>query len=207
MRRGFTLIELLVVIAIIAILAAILFPVFAKAREKARQSSCLNNVKQLSLAVMQYVQDYDERTPPGAAVDMNAHSHPWASAVPYIKNVQVFVCPSDSLKNTCSAQAGLAGYWGTEWSTFACSYGYANRCGNTSMGTIAIPAETLMMCEMTERPYADYTSSAAAPYYMNQTYVRYTAALRHNDGMNIGYWDGHAKWANGQSLGQIRISP
>ena len=63
MRRGFTLIELLVVIAIIAILAAILFPVFARAREKARQTACLNNVKQLSLAVMQYTQDYDEILP------------------------------------------------------------------------------------------------------------------------------------------------
>ena len=62
-RRGFTLIELLVVIAIIAILAAILFPVFAKAREKARQTSCLNNVKQLTLAMMQYAQDHDERWP------------------------------------------------------------------------------------------------------------------------------------------------
>jgi len=65
MRRGFTLIELLVVIAIIAILAAILFPVFARAREKARQSSCLSNVKQLDLAVQMYIQDYDEMLPYG----------------------------------------------------------------------------------------------------------------------------------------------
>ncbi|MEN6404264.1 MAG: prepilin-type N-terminal cleavage/methylation domain-containing protein, partial [Armatimonadia bacterium] len=63
MKRGFTLIELLVVIAIIAILAAILFPVFAKAREKARQTSCLNNCKQLGTAIVQYCQDYDERMP------------------------------------------------------------------------------------------------------------------------------------------------
>ncbi|MGE5530650.1 MAG: prepilin-type N-terminal cleavage/methylation domain-containing protein, partial [Bacteroidota bacterium] len=62
-RRGFTLIELLVVIAIIAILAAILFPVFAKAREKARQSSCLSNTKQIGLSMMQYIQDYDEQLP------------------------------------------------------------------------------------------------------------------------------------------------
>ncbi len=63
MRKGFTLIELLVVIAIIAILAAILFPVFAKAREKARQTSCLSNMKQIGLASMMYAQDYDERLP------------------------------------------------------------------------------------------------------------------------------------------------
>src|SRR5215216_4432933 len=62
-RRGFTLIELLVVIAIIAILAAILFPVFARARENARRTSCLSNLKQLSLGIMQYTQDYDERLP------------------------------------------------------------------------------------------------------------------------------------------------
>ncbi|MGE5531121.1 MAG: DUF1559 domain-containing protein, partial [Bacteroidota bacterium] len=101
MRRGFTLIELLVVIAIIAILAAILFPVFAKAREKARQSSCLSNVKQLSLAMMQYVQDYDESFPmawcyfgtPEAMQIWKIH------VAPYVKNTQVFVCPSCGIFN------------------------------------------------------------------------------------------------------------
>ena len=87
MRRGFTLIELLVVIAIIAILAAILFPVFAKAREKARQSSCLSNVKQLGLAMMQYAQDYDERLPMYAD---GGYRYNWDVAIePYLKNSQV----------------------------------------------------------------------------------------------------------------------
>lgn len=86
-KTGFTLIELLVVIAIIAILAAILFPVFARARENARRSSCMSNMKQIGLGVMQYLQDYDERYMP-------EHDE-WVDAVqPYIKSKQIFRCPS-----------------------------------------------------------------------------------------------------------------
>src|SRR6056297_3095 len=87
---GFTLIELLVVIAIIAILAAILFPVFARAREKARQTSCLSNVKQLGLGVMMYAADYDERLPARSIGGVG-----WYGLLqPYIKNWQVIICPS-----------------------------------------------------------------------------------------------------------------
>ncbi len=97
-RTGFTLIELLVVIAIIAILAAILFPVFAQARDKARSTQCLSNLKQIGLAMLQYTQDYDERFPPSRfanATDGNRNT-PWSVTVfPYVKNVGVFRCPSD----------------------------------------------------------------------------------------------------------------
>jgi prepilin-type N-terminal cleavage/methylation domain-containing protein/prepilin-type processing-associated H-X9-DG protein len=113
-RSGFTLIELLVVIAIIAILAAILFPVFAQAREKARQTSCLSNMKQINLATVQYIQDFDETWPIAIAGDPNANTQAtalrpvgdlttfgpitrsWApnAIQPYIKSLQVWTCPS-----------------------------------------------------------------------------------------------------------------
>jgi len=108
-RRGFTLIELLVVIAIIAILAAILFPVFAQAREKARQTSCTSNLKQIGLAFKMYIQDYDEKWPqcdpfpggPNTPGTMGSHGRDfgwdgWISnaLIPYTKNQAIYVCPS-----------------------------------------------------------------------------------------------------------------
>ena len=98
-RSAFTLIELLVVIAIIAILAAILFPVFARARENARRSSCQSNLKQISLGVLQYVQDYDEKFP-GIIVQGGSATNPpygWADTIqPYLKSIQIYQCPSDT---------------------------------------------------------------------------------------------------------------
>jgi prepilin-type N-terminal cleavage/methylation domain-containing protein len=111
-RRGFTLIELLVVIAIIAILASILFPVFARARENARRTSCVSNLKQIGLGMMQYVQDYDEAYPPSYVANSATPPHggaPWASGLlfwpeivyPYTKSMQIYICPSasDSWRN------------------------------------------------------------------------------------------------------------
>src|ERR1051326_640189 len=103
-RSGFTLIELLVVIAIIAILAAILFPVFAQAREKARQTMCVSNMKQIGLGVMMYAQDYDEKMPYNYEYlwDANGKQIPgtllwWQDLVrPYVKNEAVYTCPSAS---------------------------------------------------------------------------------------------------------------
>jgi prepilin-type N-terminal cleavage/methylation domain-containing protein/prepilin-type processing-associated H-X9-DG protein len=98
-RNGFTLIELLVVIAIIAILAAILFPVFAQAREAARKSTCQSNLKQIGSGIMMYVQDYDERFPTVRSANTAAFADWRGSIFPYTKNTAIFLCPSNNANN------------------------------------------------------------------------------------------------------------
>jgi prepilin-type N-terminal cleavage/methylation domain-containing protein/prepilin-type processing-associated H-X9-DG protein len=124
-RNAFTLIELLVVIAIIAILAAILFPVFARAREQARKASCASNLKQIGIAVMMYVQDYDETYP--IAYMTPAPINTWYSVLdPYAKSKQVFICPD-------VGRAGLGGTYGAGTPSGAMTNDYAwNMCGTTS---------------------------------------------------------------------------
>jgi len=100
-RAAFTLIELLVVIAIIAILAAILFPVFARARENGRRAACQSNLKQLGLGILQYQQDYDETCPQGALSYKGIYGMGWAGQIyPYVKSTQVYTCPSDASGST-----------------------------------------------------------------------------------------------------------
>ena len=142
-KKGFTLIELLVVIAIIAILAAILFPVFAKAREKARQASCQSNMKQIGLGFVQYTQDYDEKYPPGLATAAGAADGTgWAGQLyQYTKSTGIFHCPDDATQATGAY--------------YPISYAYnSNFVPNCSDGSLAItnaalnaPAGTVLLAE------------------------------------------------------------
>lgn len=194
-RRGFTLIELLVVIAIIAILAAILFPVFAKAREKARQTSCLSNVRQLMTAAISYAQDYDEYLPipyPNPAVNGGApfwcYNATYGDGVlsPYIKNTQLFVCPS--------ARGYNPGYG---ISVHDMGYYYLQR-EDKSLGQITNPSSTIYLGDndIYNRATKAIVSAGGGLYiYGANTYGQtYLCSSRHNDGGNYAFVDGHAKW-------------
>ena len=183
-RRGFTLIELLVVIAIIAILAAILFPVFARAREKARQTSCLSNVKQIMLGVMMYAQDYDETLIPGCRL-MPAENVYWHQVLdPYLKNAQIKVCPS--MKDHAQG-------YGWNYQEFGYRDGSHGTGWCTSLGSIDEPASTILIGD------CDDDASTWNDVYL---YKRSTTNLpiRHNGGGNMGLCDGHAKWYKRDTL-------
>ena len=148
-QRGFTLIELLVVIAIIAILAAILFPVFAKAREKARQTACLSDMKQIGLAAAQYTQDYDEKYVSGVAPYSKGAG--WAGQLyVYVKSVAAFQCPDD-------ASITKHQYPGTPTSYCLNSQLSPFNGSGLILAKFTNPAVTVMLCEITKSGYYDIT--------------------------------------------------
>lgn len=241
-RSGFTLIELLVVIAIIAILAAILFPVFAQAREKARGASCISNLKQEALATLQYVQDYDETypmafgyganyggwttgytrpVPPDQFADAYVWGQSYSNAIqPYIKNYQVYTCPSSTIQN--------GGYAGLN-TKVKISYTYNGLLQSSLLASVTAPSGLILLHSGRGRAYrlngdlaqpvlncataADLTcrykprlaagcdtgNGATSGYYSSVD-----GMAVHGQGQPMAYADGHAKF---RSLSLNTVSP
>ncbi|MBC7287046.1 MAG: DUF1559 domain-containing protein [Armatimonadetes bacterium] len=214
-RKAFTLIELLVVIAIIAILAAILFPVFSRAREKARQASCLSNLKQLSLAILMYAQDYDETYPPAYYWSAGwVDEYAWDFHIiysggsvsgydlgligPYTKNGQINACPS---------ARGLVSSFGRPYTGYAYNTSYIGWRHSTggiddlppaSLSNVQRPAETVLLADSAF--WSTWpTSGAAGNNYLRApsdpmyAWIGPNVHFRHNGTANVAYCDGHAK--------------
>lgn len=213
MRKGFTLIELLVVIAIIAILAAILFPVFARAREKAEQASCLSNMKQLGISLQMYIQDYDETVPYSRFEnDMKL----WAVLYPYHKNWEILTCPSAKTINKVwfyTPGFGRVDDWPDgNWVHLPNGYGtdqyhfpYRSVYNTSfSLASIPKPAEVGCFFEQGELAYnayvycplcmADHMSAEEVRHWTQQV------SPRHNNGSNVAFYDGHAKWMSHEEI-------
>ena len=185
--KAFTLIELLVVIAIIAILAAILFPVFAKVREKARQVSCLSNMKQLALASTQYNQDWDEKYVSG--VNRYGKGAGWAGQMyPYIKSTGVFKCPDDS-----SGLPGTPSSYGLN-SQFSPYNGAGTGSNGATLSALSAPASTVLLFEVVNSGYYDITipenTTSKAGWASDLTVANYGGSPA---GYGLGYqydWSG-----------------
>ncbi len=215
LTRGFTLIELLVVIAIIAILAAILFPVFARARENARRASCSSNLKQIGLGIMQYTQDYDEKFPlaivNAAGVASPSVPYGWSDAIqPYVKSTQLYQCPSESTSAPVgasgSAFAGQSdptqvGYIDYSYNMMLSSDSQGNYIRGLSLAALTQPTLTVMNADDYSWVSMDFdwgchvaaacgVSASGLALIGNGT----KANNRHLSGANFSFTDGHVKW-------------
>ena len=205
-RRAFTLVELLVVVAIIALLAAILFPVFSQAREKARSIACLSNMKQIGMGLQIYMQDNNERiffrsstnaTITRAHVATSGNNLKWWNELmPYIKSSDVFTCPSD---NGPLPSPDLNGN-----NSIQRSYVASSAVEYLKAAQVTNPTEAIVITEKwdTNGSGATVTESWMEPFNKDmapdpttpQTHPMLSMANRHQGGMNCAFFDGHAKW-------------
>ena len=194
-RTGFTLIELLVVIAIIAILAAILFPVFARARENARKATCQSNLKQIGNACMMYAQDYDETMVDGGGYQSTIPGANWEVRIqPYIKNKQAMCCPSRGVS------------YQDYWADLQIPFGYALPhwgAGPRTLANVSAPAETILSNDGVHPAVSGYRGcvptlcqgfNACNPNIITED------NFYHMGGDNCLYWDGHVKWVRWMQL-------
>lgn len=194
-RDGFTLIELLVVIAIIAVLAAILFPVFAKAREKARSAVCVSNLKQLCLMMDMYVQDNEEVFPHQA--NTNDINDWWYQRVmPYVRNKQVFVCPNDH--RTLDEMSNV-GYIIDPTRRWPLSYGYNGLLYHYDLATASNYTNLVILADCNEIPCFAFETTYPVPHVLTDNRYRLHISNgvekpRHAEGANLGFLDGHVKW-------------
>lgn len=228
-KKAFTLIELLVVIAIIALLAAILFPVFGRARENARRSSCSSNLKQIGLGIHQYTQDYDEKFPPGAGTPaaigsinqlgagtnpgggyMNAGAPPnyLREIHPYVKSMQIHVCPSSQLYGSSGSDYPNAD-GETSYMPNDVIFGYVQSVPKFTRG-----AEIAMVQELNQRyryiyyrPYATSSTTFTRWHYVDTTGELFNNL--HFEGGNLLFVDGHVKFRRYNSLrsGDFGLTP
>ncbi|WP_123580865.1 DUF1559 domain-containing protein [Abditibacterium utsteinense] len=216
-HSAFTLIELLVVIAIIAILAAILFPVFGRARENARRTSCMSNLKQIGLGMMQYTQDYDEaypwsiwgnnltsptagtanaqgipadtfRTMNGGGVVANHYS--WMDFIyPYIKSVQVFQCPS-AIIPAPTPSYGYNASFGVRGQQSM----YGASPGSLRLASVNRPSEVIVVMDFNWDSSSIAYPSEAFNWAINTDTSVKQRVIRHLEGSTMAYADGHVKW-------------